>query len=624
MATFGVAFGLCVLLIPLVRRASFRLGRVSQPRQDRWHRRPTPMLGGVGIFLAVSASLLMTAAAASAGAAGDCLFDPQRLQQWGFLSGAVMMFVLGLWDDFRPLSPSAKLIGQISAATLVIFLGYRSEFFSPKIDNPILAQIPNILFTYLWLIGITNAINLLDNMDGLAGGIALITTIVLGYFFWRGRDGALLAVTLALAGALVGFLIYNFPPAKIFMGDSGSLFLGFILATLAIAHQRQQASNVLAVLGVPTLLFLLPILDTILVTFTRLMRGQSPAQGGRDHTSHRLIAFGLSERQTLLVLSAAALAAALTAAAIESMNYWLSLAVAPLVIVGLALLAAYLGRIKIVAQPVTSKQGRAIAHILEDLTYRRRIFEVGLDFIVISLAYYLAFLGRYGLVMNAEHLEVYLQTLPLALASSTLAFFAAGVYRGIWSYIDLDDLLRFIQAALGGAALTAALIFIFSSTELAPWGDRFPRSVAVFFALFLLLGLTATRLSFRSLDWLRDRRVRPDEQPVLIYGAGNAGELALRWIRSNPQLNYRVIGFLDDDPLRSGRLIHGIEVLGSGDQLEQILESKQVAGVILTIDDEKGTKSLEIASRCKASCSCWVRSLRWEFSLVDSGDLPGV
>ena len=124
-------------------------------------------------------------------------------------------------------------------------------------------------------------------------------------------------MSLALAGSLLGFLVYNFPPAKIFMGDSGSLFIGFTLASLAIANQKQQASDVLAVLGVPTLLFLLPILDTALVTFTRLMRGQSPVQGGRDHTSHRLIAFGLNERQTLFVLYGVALASAVLAAALE-------------------------------------------------------------------------------------------------------------------------------------------------------------------------------------------------------------------------------------------------------------------------------------------------------------------
>jgi UDP-GlcNAc:undecaprenyl-phosphate GlcNAc-1-phosphate transferase len=133
----------------------------------------------------------------------------------------------------------------------------------------ILPSIANIILTFFWLVGITNAINLLDNMDGLASGVSLIAAGVLCYFFWRGGDDILLLLALALVGANLGFLVFNFPPAKIFMGDSGSLFLGFTLAALSIAR-RTQASNVFAVVGIPTLLFLLPILDTSLVTITRL------------------------------------------------------------------------------------------------------------------------------------------------------------------------------------------------------------------------------------------------------------------------------------------------------------------------------------------------------------------
>jgi UDP-GlcNAc:undecaprenyl-phosphate GlcNAc-1-phosphate transferase len=325
-------------------------GLVVQPRQDRWHRKPTPILGGVAILAAFLVGLIANLA----------LNHAWGQMSWGLLAGSALMFGLGIYDDLHPMSPAAKLVGQILAATLAISLGYTSTFFSPRIANEILAHLPNILFTFFWLVGITNAINLLDNMDGLAGGISLVTAGILAYFFWRAGSQGLLWVCLALAGATLGFLFYNFPPATIFMGDSGSLFLGFTLAVLAIAHQ-QQASNVLAVLGVPTLLFLLPILDTTLVTFTRLLRGQSPAQGGRDHTSHRLIAFGLSERQALMVLYAVALISGILAAALESLNYWLSLALAPFLIVSLALITAYLGRVKVMATTSTSRQGGTLA-----------------------------------------------------------------------------------------------------------------------------------------------------------------------------------------------------------------------------------------------------------------------
>lgn len=592
-----------------MRRLSFRLNRVAQPREDRWHRQPTPTLGGVGIFAAFGVCLLVAV-----------LFAPQinGWSSWGFLSGSVLLFLLGLYDEFRPIPPAAKLIGQILAATLVILLGYTSTFFSPKIANNLIAQIPNILLTYLWIVGITNAINLLDNMDGLAGGISFITSAVLSYFFWRSGNLSLLWVSLALAGSLLGFLIYNFPPARIFMGDSGSLFIGFTLATLAIANQKQQASDVLAVLGVPTLLFLLPILDTILVTFTRLLRGQSPVQGGRDHTSHRLIAFGLNERQTLLVLYLVALASAVLAAALESLNYWLSLALVPLLILSLALLTAYLGGLKVMSTPAPNRTGTTIARLMTELTYRRRLLDVILDFGLISIAYYLAFLARYagastrGLMMNETRLELYLLSLPLALASSYLAFVIFGVYRGVWRYVDLGDLLRYIQAALGSAALLAASLFVAGSTDLTPWAGNIPGFLLILFALFLFLGMAASRSSFRFLDRVAMKRSRSTEQPVLIVGAGDAGEMAVRWILMNPDLNYRPVGYLDDDPYISGRQIHGVPVLGGLLQLEDILVRYRITGVILAGVQPGSINQGSLYQACRAH-GCWVRMLRLGF-----------
>jgi UDP-GlcNAc:undecaprenyl-phosphate GlcNAc-1-phosphate transferase len=621
---FFLAFLLNLLLIPLVRRASFRLGRVAQPRPDRWHLQPTPTLGGVGIFAAFAASLLLGGWIGLGWLApGGETSGPAAWiwRNWGFLSGSVLLFALGLYDEFRPISPAGKLAGQIIAATLVILLGYTSTFFSPKIANSLIAQLPNILLTYLWLVGITNAINLLDNMDGLAGGIGFITSAVLSYFFWRSGTLSLLWVSLALAGSLLGFLVYNFPPAKIFMGDSGSLFLGFTLATLAIANQKQQASDVFAVLGVPTLLFLLPILDTALVTFTRLLRGQSPVRGDRDHTSHRLVAFGLSERQTLFVLYAVALASAALAAALESLNYWLSLALVPLLILSFALLAAYLGGLKVVNTPAPSRPGQTIARLMADLTYRRRLLEVILDFALISLAYYLAFLARYsgsgdrGLVMNEARLELYLQSLPLALACGYLAFFIFGVYRGVWRYIDLGDLLRYVQSALGAAALLAAALFVLGSTDLAPWAAKISALLLALFAVFLFLGLAATRSSFRLLDRLSKNRARTAAQPVLILGAGDAGEMAARWIQMNPQLNYRPVGFLDDDPLIAGRQIHGVDVLGGLEQLEKVLQETAVSGVILAGLDLPASEWQSLVQTCQAH-GCWVRALNLGFELV--------
>jgi len=605
LAPFLLALALNLILIPLVRRVSFRLGRVAQPRADRWHRQPTPTLGGVGMFLSFTVSLLVC----------QIFFPGGQWARWSFLSGSLLMFAMGLYDEFRPMSPAAKLVGQILAATLVISLGYTSTFFTPRLQNSMMAQLPNILFTFVWLIGITNAINLLDNMDGLAGGISLITASILGYFFWRAGNLSLLWVSLALAGSILGFLVFNFPPARIFMGDSGSLFLGFTLAVLAIA-QQQQASDVFAVIGVPTLIFMLPILDTTMVTITRLMRGQSPASGGRDHASHRLVAFGLSERQALLVLYAVAFFSAVMAAALEALNYWLSLVLAPLLILSLVLFTAYLARLKVVTASSPSPQGKAIARLMLELTYRRHMLEVILDFFLIGIAYYLAFLVRFGLRMDSARLAVYLASLPLALACSYLTLYLFGVYRGVWRYVDFDDLARYLQAALGAGILLAAVIFGLDSTGWVTWTHAYSHVQLALFGVFLFLGLVLSRSSFKFLDQIARRHVQKDDQAVLIVGAGDAGEMALRWISMNPQLKYRPLGLIDPDPLMAGRHIHGIEVLGDLKRLPAILESSQAVGVIATEVDNDELWLAQLAQMCQEH-GCWLRRLRLEFEVVD-------
>ena len=597
--TMAISFIFSLLLIPIVRRISLKSGKVAKPREDRWHRKPTPVLGGIGIVLAFGLGLLLS-----------LLSGINRSPvHWGLLAGSGVIFLLGLYDDLKPISPPAKLVGQILATTIVVFFGYTTDFFTPRIPNDLVAQIPNILLTFVWVIGITNAINLLDNMDGLAGGIALITAGMLSFFFWTDGNFDLLLISLALAGSVLGFLIFNFPPASIFMGDSGSLFLGFTLAVLAIAW-RPQASNVFAVMGVPTLLFLLPILDTSLVAFTRILRGQSPVQGGRDHTSHRLIAFGLNERQALLVLYGVALVSGVVAATLESIAYWFSLVLVPILVVSLALLTAYLGGLKVVAAPLPDNHGKAITRIMLELTFKRRLLEVILDFFLIAIAYYLAFLIRFGLAMNEVRIELFLQSFPVALAAAYLSFFFFGIYRGVWRYVGVDDLVRFIKATIGCVILaTAGISIIFSQEE-------YPPLTFLVFGGFLFLGLAASRSSFRVLDVFAGRQARAEEDRVLILGAGDAGEMALRWILMNPQLDYRPVGFLDQDPFMDGRQIHGVEVLGGFEQLESILEGKDIDGVILTSGVRDDGKILqEVLSVCQER-GCWVRSLRLEFELI--------
>jgi len=593
VTVFLVSLTLSLIGVPIIKRYSHHSGIVAAPRDDRWHSKPMPKIGGVGIFLAFGAALLSTV-----------LFFGGELYNWPLLIGSGLIFILGVTDDFKRISPPAKLIGEIIAAAIVVFFGRNIDFFS---DNFL-----NIIVTFLWLVGITNAINLLDNMDGLAGGVSLIAACLLSYLFWQSGANDLLVISLGLAGSLLGFLFFNFPPASIFMGDSGSLFLGFTLSALAIARVP-QASNLLAVMGVPTLLFLLPILDTSLVTITRILRGQSPTEGGRDHTSHRLIAFGLTERQVVVILYAVAIISGIFGVILESIDYTISLILIPILLVTLALLTAYLGRLKFVISGTVKEREERFSSLLIGLTYRGRILEIALDLFLISIAYYLAYWIHFGTQVDIIDLEIFINSLPIALAGSYTSFFLFGIYKGIWQYMDIRDMLRYSRAVIGGVLIT---------TGLMSW-IYFPLNISfrifIIFAVLLLLGLIISRSTFTILDRIYNQRTRnkQKETPILIYGAGENGVLLVQWLSQDSTHHFNPVGFLDDDPYKLRRQILGIQVLGDINDIQRILNQTNVEGILLSSKKFLSTKNYQNLKNICQQKGIWLKSLSIKIIPVD-------
>jgi UDP-GlcNAc:undecaprenyl-phosphate GlcNAc-1-phosphate transferase len=278
---FASALVLAIGGTPIARRIALRLGVIDQPHARKIHINPIPLLGGVAIYGSFIAALLLFG-------------NRYRLNELvSILVGASLMSFLGMWDDRHSLHPLLKLLGQFLAASILVLTGVRIGTFS--------WEALNIAVTLGWVVVITNSMNLLDNMDGLSGGVGATAAVFFLLLAAMNDQYLVGALSAALVGACLGFLVYNFNPASIFMGDAGSLFLGFILAAVAIKLRFPEGVQIVTWM-VPVLILGLPLFDTALVIISRLRRGFNPlTTPGKDHTSHRLVAMGYTRREAVLI-----------------------------------------------------------------------------------------------------------------------------------------------------------------------------------------------------------------------------------------------------------------------------------------------------------------------------------
>lgn len=301
----AAAFIAALVLTPLVIQFAFRIKAVDQPNYRKVHQKAMPRIGGLAIF--------------GAFLVGYFVLMPEDEHAVYILLGAILIILTGFLDDLLNITPKAKLLGQLAAAGIVIYGGLQVTFITLPVIGVIEFGYFSIPITLLWIVGITNAINLIDGLDGLAAGVSTIALIAMAVMAAIMGDVFVMGVALVLAASAIGFLFYNFHPAKIFMGDTGSLFLGFMISVLALSGFKNVA---LISFIIPVLMLGVPVSDTFFAIIRRIRLKQPISAPDKSHLHHRLLAVGFSHRQTVIIIYFIAILFGVTAILFSQATVW--------------------------------------------------------------------------------------------------------------------------------------------------------------------------------------------------------------------------------------------------------------------------------------------------------------
>jgi UDP-GlcNAc:undecaprenyl-phosphate GlcNAc-1-phosphate transferase len=553
IAAGTVAAAVSFAVAGLVRRAALARGIVVPPRPDRWHRQPTPTYGGVGVMFG-----LVIGAAIAGGLAPPA---------WSALSVAVVLFAIGWYDDVMPMSALAKMVSSLAAAAFFVL-----SLVTLKTTTPMHAALT--VAAMLSFGGLVNAINLLDNMDGLAAGVTAIAALALAVTFQAELGPSLVAVLVALAGGLAGFLVWNHNPAKLFMGNCGSLAIGGVIAacaTVAIAR-----AGTLEAAGAVALILVVPIFDSAFVILLRRLAGRSTTRGNIDHTSHRLVSAGFTDRTSVWMLYALAADGAVIGYLVHTHSA-AAIPIAATFGVGVLMGALWLARVPAYAgQDFQAVQSAPFAPLLSDLTFRWHAGEVLLDLVLITTCYYAAYRFRFeGDADLPVFLASFSLSLPAILGCQLGALYASGLYTRMWSTFGLHDLSTVIRAV--GSGVIASVLVV---TYLYKF-EAFSRSVFIIDGVLLTVAIVATRSSFRLFGRMV-ARISPHRQRVAIYGAGGRGQMLVREMLADEGWGRTPVAFIDDDPAKRSRRFVGVPVRGTSAELAALIGRLDVEEIVIS------------------------------------------
>jgi UDP-GlcNAc:undecaprenyl-phosphate/decaprenyl-phosphate GlcNAc-1-phosphate transferase len=555
-----LSLGLTAALVKLAIRICTAEGWVAKPRRDRWHRGAPCLFGGVPLwagFVLVSSLLV-----------DDAVI-------WKVIGLSSVMLVLGFADDIFRLSARVKLLVQLASALLLVSIG---------VTYPISTNLyVCAAFSVLWATGITNAFNLLDNMDGLASGVALIAAAYLAAFYYLGGDTQYAIVMGIFAGAVAGFLLFNFNPARIFMGDAGSLPIGFFLGS-AMLLRVVHLANVSAFLFIPVLLLVVPLFDTFFVSVTRRLRGQPISQGGTDHSSHRFVKFGLHERSAVLLLYGISCISGAIALLVRTMRYYDALGFVLSWFFVLFVFGVHLFR----AQP-----GRRFSNSVPNLVRRvmsRDVLALLLDPAALLLAYYLSYILRFR--APDRDWTTFYESFPILLIAKFGSLYLHGTYRRSWWRGSVSDLWRIARAVLLGDMIALAIL-----TGVYRFAG-YSRVVFVLDCVTSCVILIAIRSSFRVFEHFLFAARPPDlRRRVFVIGTSAHTEVALAFLE---KAGIACVGLIDSNGGEDlDWHVWGFQVLGQVEEIPRLSLEHQVFEVVMPQHEQPSFSRSELARMCR-------------------------
>lgn len=313
---FIAAFIIVLVIVPFVIKFAIKTNAMDAPDKRKVHHQPIPRIGGLGIYIGFMLSVLIISFTTNV-AVGH------GVELAGLLLGGTFIIIVGLIDDYYDLPAKIKLLGQIAAACIMVSFDIRIDFLTNPFGDWIFLEYLSVPVTVFWIVGLTNTINLIDGLDGLAAGVSTIASITLLLVAYEQGDVFVVFITAALVGSAMGFLKYNFNPARIFMGDSGSMFLGFILSGVSVIGMVKSAATIALI--VPILALGLPILDTIFAIIRRYRNGVPIFKPDRGHLHHRLLDLGFTQRQAVLLMYIFSSLLGLSAIALTQVNEYIGI-----------------------------------------------------------------------------------------------------------------------------------------------------------------------------------------------------------------------------------------------------------------------------------------------------------